>query len=170
MEQQNTRTATIRAKGAHPGPKCLFKRNQRNGIARGLRPRFLSAGGLDAARPAGHHLCGQLGTWGNRWQWIDLNLQLENHRHVVAGILSRGLRIVLRRCGRDGAGEGDCTLRGLDRWNVGLDLGGLGQCFLTGVPWNTSVSRNYEKDSFLLLRNLQSIISNKRYADAYFCC
>lgn len=24
--------------------------------------------------PAGHHLCGQLGTCGNRWQWIDLNL------------------------------------------------------------------------------------------------
>lgn len=28
----------------------------------------------DLDRPAGHHLCGQLGTCGNRWQWIDLNL------------------------------------------------------------------------------------------------
>ena len=28
----------------------------------------------DSVCPAGHHLCGQLGTCGNRWQWIDLNL------------------------------------------------------------------------------------------------
>lgn len=33
---------------------------------------FSSCYDLDC--PAGHHLCGQLGTCGNRWQWIDLNL------------------------------------------------------------------------------------------------